>query len=398
MVTLFDDGTTIDGTSQRLSSGDTNPFGPEIVLDGSQAGASFGVLLQPFSSDNTIRGLVIHSFEQTGIQFITGAGGSADHNTITGCYIGTDDSGSGIKSNGWEGIAVNGVGNVIGGPDPGDGNLVAGNHLSEILIGDPNIPATNTLVQGNLVGTDRTGTLALGTLASATGLWLSGASGTTVLGNLISGNLRDGIAISHGTSDSLVRGNYIGTDPTGASSLPNGQNGIRMDASNNNRIEENVIAFNTATGIALQSGVNNAIRRNRIFSNGGLGIDLASVGLVNPNDPGDVDSGPNNRQNYPVLTSAHAAPGQLVVKGTIDTQNPRAITIEIFANPVPTPGGDPSGHGEGAMLLGTARPNQQGSFTATVASVPVGTLISATATDADGNTSEFAANIVASFQ
>ena len=69
--------------------------------------------------------------------------------------------------------------------------------------------------------------------------------------------------------------------------------------------------------------------------------------------------------------------------------------FEFFSNPVPTPGGDPSGHGEGAVFLGRVTPNGLGKFNATLPPVPKGTLISATATDANGNTSEFAANIAA---
>jgi len=63
---------------------------------------------------------------------------------------------------------------------------------------------------------------------------------------------------------------------------------------------------------------------------------------------------------------------------------------------VPSPGGDPSGYGEGAVFLGKIRPNKQGRFSTVLPKVPLGTLISATATDAQGNTSEFAANIPAS--
>jgi titin len=85
------------------------------------------------------------------------------------------------------------------------------------------------------------------------------------------------------------------------------------------------------------------------------------------------------------------------VKGTIDTPNPKAVTIEFFANLAPTPGGDPSGHGEGAAFLGVGKANAKGKFTAPLPPMPVGTLITATATDADGNTSEFAENIEAQF-
>jgi len=168
--------------------------------------------------------------------------------------------------------------------------------------------------------------------------------------------------------------------------------------SNGNRLRDNVIAGNESAGVANSAGVQNSISRNRIFSNGGLGIQLGPdfPGVV-PNDPGDFDAGPNELMNFPLLALARATPGQLIVRGTIDTQNPRIVLIEFFANPVPTPGGDPSGHGEGAIFLGTVRPNTQGEFIATLPSVPVGTIISATATDGVGNTSGFAANIPATF-
>ncbi len=107
-------------------------------------------------------------------------------------------------------------------------------------------------------------------------------------------------------------------------------------------------------------------------------------------DPGDADTGPNNFQNFPVLTSAVVSGGELVVQGTIDTPSPETVTLEFFANPVPVPGGDPSGYGEGAVFLGTATPAADGSFTAVFPQVVPGSLISATATDAAGNTSEFA--------
>jgi hypothetical protein len=99
--------------------------------------------------------------------------------------------------------------------------------------------------------------------------------------------------------------------------------------------------------------------------------------------------------NFPVLTIALTTAGKMVVKGMIDTPDPQTVAIEFFANPISTPGGDPSGHGEGAEFLGTIKPNKKGKFTAALPPVEPGTLISATATDADGNTSEFSANIEA---
>ena len=99
--------------------------------------------------------------------------------------------------------------------------------------------------------------------------------------------------------------------------------------------------------------------------------------------------------NHPVLDPADATPVCLLGQGTIDTPNPGNVVIEFFGNPVPAPGGDPSGHGEGAVFLGSTTPNASGNFWTILPPVSAGTLITATATNAAGNTSEFAANIVA---
>ena len=88
------------------------------------------------------------------------------------------------------------------------------------------------------------------------------------------------------------------------------------------------------------------------------------------------------------LASTHK---ELKVEGTIDTPDPASVTIEFFANTL----GDPSGYGEGQFFLGMASPDKKGKVEATLPPVPEGTVISATATDPAGNTSEFSADIVA---
>lgn len=211
-----------------------------------------------------------------------------------------------------------------------------------------------------------------------------------------------------------INGNRIGTNASGNAAVPNLAGIIIAGGANDNVIGAteagavgiqrvwplgNLIAFNGRTGVALVPAGGFAPLRNRvsgnvIHSNGGLGIDLNADG-VTPNDAGDTDTGPNGLQNFPVLVRAQVTPGALLVIGRIDTPDPASVTIELFANAVPSPGGDPSGHGEGAVFLGTATPNPGGAFVATLPSVPEGTLITATATDAAGNTSEFAANIAA---
>jgi len=391
---LEDNGTTIDGTSQADFTGDTNLFGPEIVLDGSKTDGDYEGIGINRSDNHTIRGLVIHSFKCTGIQFFEDPDDFNHPNNvkIAQCYIGTDETGSIAKGNGWQGIAMNGSNHVIGGSNPEDGNLISNNNLSEIGIGGYEIVSSNTLVQGNLIGSDRTGMVALG---KTVGVALCNAKDCLVKGNLISGN-EIGVMVEHSNAEgNRIEENLIGTDITGEVPLPNKEQGVYFTfGSNNNIVTRNRIAFNNNCGIIVGSdSTRNTISRNLIFLNDGLGIDLGFDGITY-NDIDDVDSGANNLQNFPVLSYALATPGRLVVRGTIDTPNPETIIIEFFAA---EPGGDPSGNGEGAVFLGTVRPNKKGKFTATLRALPAGTLITATATDADGNTSEFAKNIEAKF-
>jgi hypothetical protein len=109
------------------------------------------------------------------------------------------------------------------------------------------------------------------------------------------------------------------------------------------------------------------------------------------NDPGDADTGNNDLLNFPVVTEATANAGRLVVRGYIDTPDPKYVRIEFF---VTEPGGDPSGHGGGKTFLGSRNPNPTGRFTAVLPRVEPGQRLTATATDFWGNTSEFAANVV----
>jgi titin len=336
-----------------------------------------------------------------GINVGGGSSGESTGNLIQGNFIGTDQTGTTALPNRNNGVEIDSGAsdNVVGASTPQARNIISGNGGNGVQIHDP---ATQfNVVEGNFIGTDATGTIALGNTFGGVNL-ANGASANTIggtqagSGNLVSGNPHNGVNIDGG-SGNLVQGNLIGTDASGTASLPNAFHGVSIGISasaSDNRVERNVIAHNGLDGVIVAQGVNNAISRNSVFSNGGLGIDLGGDG-VTLNDPGDADTGPNNLQNFPVLTSALVSPGRLVVRGTIDTPSPQTVVLEFFANPVPVPGGDPSGYGEGAVFLGTATPAPDGSFTAVLPSVASGTLISATATDAAGNTSEFAQDVAA---
>ena len=143
---------------------------------------------------------------------------------------------------------------------------------------------------------------------------------------------------------------------------------------------------------------------NSIFSNTGLGINLPGGSEnffgVTANGAGDADTGSNNLQNFPVLTSVITTATATTISGTLDSRANSTYRIEFFASAAP----DPSCHGEGQTLLGsktvTTDDNGDGSgdasFTATTAAdgllpAPASQpFITATATNtATNDTSEF---------
>ena len=138
-----------------------------------------------------------------------------------------------------------------------------------------------------------------------------------------------------------------------------------------------------------------AILSNSIHDNAGLGIDLGDDG-VTPNTPGGPHQGTNHLQNYPVLTAADSSATSTTILGTLNSTPNSTFTLQFFANPA----ADPSGYGQGQTYLGQltgvktdASGNASFTFVAPVA--VAGEFLSATATDPDGNTSEFAKDIQA---
>lgn len=265
-------------------------------------------------------------------------------------------------------------------------------------------------VVGNFLGTDTTGTVALGN--GSAGLSLSGTrniliGGTTALAaNVISANGGNGIAIlgsGAGPLGNIVTGNKIGTDLTGARSLPNNQNAIFLSSSGNQvggiaPAQANIVAFNGGAGVRVgtfnfETGItSNTIRGNSIFGNAGLGIDLGNVG-VNFNHFGP-SNGPNQLLNFPVLNSAYPSTAGTQIEGSYDGLPNSTLSLDFYSNQSP----DPSGYGQGQTYLGstvvTTDSAGHSSFTASLpVAITAGISLSATATDAAGNTSEFARDI-----
>ena len=330
---------TIDGTSQTSFGGDTNPNGPEVVLT--------GISLPPGTNAFTV--------------------------SASNCVI--------------KGLVINGSNAALGGA------------------------ANGTQVLDNYIGTNASGTAAVPN--TAVGLSFGSGSGVTLSGNLISGNNGAGVSTCD-LSNATFSNNKIGTDRTGTVSLGNTGPGISTFCATffNNTISGNTIAFNGGDGFfdqpdftgTFHNHLNNRISQNSIFANTGLGINLnpppdGTNDGATANDNQDPDIGSNNLQNFPVLATARVTATGFEVTGTLNTtpNSSNGYTIEFFKNSAC----DGSGNGEGQTYLGnltTGNTDANGNVPFTFnspAPFAAGDVITATATDNLGNTSEFSACLAA---
>ena len=335
------------------------------------------------------------------------------HTLIQGNYIGLNAAGTATVAN-QEGVQVqSSPGNTIGGTDPGAGNVISGNTCHGIFFDNDQsqttgLPSGPNLIQGNFIGTNPAGDAAIGN--SLDGIFSSFSSPTspTIGGdtdaarNVISGNGRDGIRLDF-TTITIIQRNYIGTT-IGLAPLGNAGHGVFITGGslavfigslNPGDGNGNVIANNTLAGISIKGTPGlNSITGNSIFSNGGPGIDLNDDG-VTPNDAGDPDTGPNNLQNFPVLTAALSGSGSTTIQGTLNSTANTAFRIEFFSNPTC----DPSGNGEGKIYLGSTSVTTVGNNAAINVVLPVaitpGQFVTSTATDPTLDTSEFSQCVLA---
>ncbi len=354
------------------------------------------------ASNNTIRANLVSGNGGHGI-FFDVFSLAATANVIQGNRVGVNAAGNAAIGNDGIGIYLSyASGNRIGGTGAGEGNLISGNGGGGIGLGATH----DNVVQGNRVGTNAAGTAALGNTSAGIGVSdfsLDNLIGGTDAGagNLVSGNVGDGISIAG--ESTRIEGNWIGVDATGTAPLGNSDDGVEIccGMAVYNTVggtaggAGNVIAFNGGAGVALSfTAARNAILSNQVYSNTGLGIDLGDDG-VTANDPGDGDTGENALQNYPVLTLAVPVaepPGGTLVRGMLSSAAGTTYTLQFFSNTAC----DPTGYGEGAELVGstvvTSDVAGDAAFDLLLSpTLPTGAFVSATATDPDGNTSEFSA-------
>jgi protocatechuate 3,4-dioxygenase beta subunit len=334
-------GTTVDGTSQTQAGGDTNPLGPEIVLAGTAL--EFATALVLASDANVVRGLNIQQFSSDGIH-VQGEG-----NVVVGNFLGTTADGRQAAGNN-SGVVVFGDANRIGGTVADDANVISGNRNDGVVIF-----GSNNRVLNNRIGT--------------------AADDVTPLGNGV-----DGISISN-----FAFQNQIGDVLTGGNTIAfNGRNGV-------------TVAVNEEGAAA------NSIRGNSLHSNVALGIDLtdstASPDGVTVNDSRsldgiiiyDEDDGANRLQNFPEISNVFAGQ-QLRIEAVLLSRASQSFTVDFYVSDAL----DASGFGEGQQHLGSTTVQTDAAGRAmieleTSASLPQTAVVTATATDSEGNTSEFSA-------
>ena len=413
---------TFLGTDPTGTQAEPNEYGVEIDrgASGNLIGTN-GDGVNDAAERNVISG---NSF--AGI-WINGPG--TERNAVAGNFIGTTVSGDVALDNGTSTVYYNngasygintGGGVVIQGgassnrigtdggsvDDAGQRNIIAGSNNDGLeIIGTG---TDGNIVAGNFIGTEVTGTLSLGIAnngvflaAGASSNWIGvNPDGGTAFGdegNLISGNGIDGVQIYLNANANDVAGDRIGTDVTGAGALGNSFAGVDIDTSFGNTIggataaAGNLIANNGGPGVVVGGSagdlsIGNQITANRIFGNTAQAIDLGDDGVT---DNGTAPrQGPNNLQNFPDVVST--AVGQY--QGWLGGSTPNTpFRLDFFASAAYGPGGS----GEAQDYLGSLNvtTNATGQVVFAVPFTPPAGLpiITATATDPQGNTSEVSA-------
>ncbi|CAN5912984.1 hypothetical protein BH23PLA1_BH23PLA1_19790 [soil metagenome] len=266
------DAVVIDGWSQQTFVGAAFGGAPLIEISGNLVAAggplTNGLLIA--AGNSVVRGLVINRFSSHGIVLQ-----DLGRNTIAGNYIGTDATGRFDAGNAGLGIFVANVGaNMIGGDTLSARNLISANGGCGVLI--MGAGASGNVIQGNFIGTDITGQQRLGNMFD--GISVVNAAGTIIgglapapsegfssrlvapTGNLISGNWANGISIiGLFAMNSVIQGNFVGTNADGTREIGNDQVGVRLVCGSGTIIGDNMAGSDISMGL---SGRGNLISGN----------------------------------------------------------------------------------------------------------------------------------------
>jgi hypothetical protein len=342
-----------------------------------------GIEITNISAEESQTGIMVRG---ASLSDVTIQDSLAQNNSVTPIMVDFQNALSGLLLEGnvviggpFEGISVNGAepataqniqltDNTISG---GHTYIYSGGEVRDVLvsgnesIGAPiyglNVASDDSLSDISIVNNTVTSSKGEGIKVAAFG---PGISGLLIEGNVIEGSLRTGIQVEglSGDENNIVMENTVSGS---------GQDAIRIEDRDDGAI-----------------GAKVTISRNRTFSNTQLGIDLYVSDENNPgltlNDTGDNDTGPNGLLNYPEFSTPSG------YEFAFGEACPNCL-IEVFVAD-----SDSSGYGEGQQFLFDVRADSNGDFITPFCGLDLlaGAKITATATDPQGNTSEFSANYV----
>jgi CSLREA domain-containing protein len=291
---------------------------------------------------------------------------------------------------------------TIGGNTPGDGNVISGASGAGLSVNN-----ASTTVKGNFIGLNVDGTAVIGNsgdgISGTSSATLTVGDSTTAGRNVIAGNGGNAVKVQNAVG--VIEGNSIGVLADGITAAGNGGHGIHADFIGGTlRIGGtsgltpgactgscNTIANNLGDGVSVTntSGGSVTIRGNSLFHNFGLGIDLNDNG-VTENDLGDPDFGPNDLQNFPLVTSEVFDGVNTTIQGTLNSTASTSFAIDVFANI----DRDAPGFAEGRTYVGSTAcsTNATGNCSWTVVFQGQSALHTATATTPTGKTSELTKN------
>jgi hypothetical protein len=214
------------------------------------------------------------------------------------------------------------------------------------------------------IGTDVSGT---GVLGNFVGVYIGDDSQNNSVEQNVIANGEIGVRIcGTDTMSNTVSGNAIGTNASGTIDMGNTEYGIRIDgAAQNNTIgPNNIIAYSGYDGVDAHpaSTIGNIFTQNSIFSSAVVGIDLWN--------------GANGNIAAPAIKTI--TQGSVNIVGTACAN----CIVEVFENS--------DTDGEGETYIGSNTADASGNFTVTVSALNQ-PYLTATATDAISGTSEFSA-------
>jgi parallel beta-helix repeat protein len=394
----------IEGYTQAGSSKNTytNPYGNTavicIVLAGDNLVAD-GLTVPSTVADSmemSVQGVAFSGFTHSAVNLR----GGSDH-VVAGIRTGGTVGGFAMQTDSYGVILAAGVhGATIGGSDVGDVNQLADITHNAVYVESSS--GSNVASHGNTIAFDNVGYVFDDT--GATVLLPTGGAAFAIGG--YSNTIENNYAIYSGAAGLHISNTDAHDNDVEDNGFEYGNaDGVLIDDdAHDNKIIDNALYHNAGAGIRVVNGQGNRFQDNNIDSNGGLGIDLADVGVT----PDDNDSMPpaadyaNRGLNFPILQTAGGAGGK--VTGTLTT-TPGDYYINIQA----TTACNASGYGAGQNFFTytsatfgykvtvpniTAQGQGSTSFSIPVTAatpLPKPLYVTATTTDASGNTSEFSA-------